>query len=83
MLVITWEALNDAIPRLQAEEYLAAYTVSVVSSPAHDYQSLAQRTQIVDEWRKTVLGRAKRAIEISFAALGKMLRGSFQEQIRD
>lgn len=85
MLVIAWEAMYDAIPRLQAEESLAAYTVAVTASPAHDQQSLQHKTAIVEVWQRTVAGpvrRAHRRIEVTFAALDTALRGVFGRQMR-
>lgn len=83
MLVISWNALNDAIPRLQAEEYLAQYTIGVVSSPAHDADSLRKKQSIVDGWQTVVIGRARKLVEVTFGRLDKMLRNAFEEGIRD
>lgn len=45
--------MESAIPRVSAEEWIANYTVAVVSSP---YAEKDSRESILDAWRKMVAG---------------------------
>jgi hypothetical protein len=54
MLVVAWEALYDAIPRLQAKENLAAYSVAVLSSPYLTEDGQSSRDSILDNWREVL-----------------------------
>lgn len=83
MLVVSWEAMNDAIPRLTAEESLSAYTIAVLASPPPDQETLTKRQKIIDEWRQLVIGKSKRVIEVTVAKLSNLLRDVFGEQIRE
>jgi len=51
MLVVAWDALYDAIPRLQAKEHLAAYSIAVLSSPYLSDDGQKARDGILDGWR--------------------------------
>lgn len=56
MLVGVWEALDAAIPRLEAHEALSQYTVAVVASPNVGDES---RESVLSGWRKLLSdGRA-------------------------
>jgi len=83
MLVIAWEAMYDAIPRIHAEEMLDAYMVGVLSTPAPDEDAASKRQKIVDEWRQMVIGTSKKVIEVTVGKLREMLINAFDEQIRD
>lgn len=59
MLVAAWDALYDAIPRLQAKEQLAAYSVAVLSSPYLTEDGQQSRDGILETWRNLIAqGRA-------------------------
>jgi hypothetical protein len=81
MLVIAWEALNEAIPRLEAEDKLSAYTVAVLASPAQDQSTVDKRQKIVDQWRQLSFGKAKKAIEVTVARLSELLGHAFGDEI--
>lgn len=87
MLVVVWEAMYGAIPRLQAEEQLAAYAVAVTASPAQDRQGVRYRESVLDGWRKQMQGAFARvrdtARRVSFGQLRDVLRGAFEEQVRE
>jgi hypothetical protein len=83
MLVIAWEAMNSAIPRIQAEERLDAYTVAVLASPPPDQDSVTQRQKIINQWQQLIIGPSKKVIEVTVAKLKVLLMQAFDEQIRD
>lgn len=87
MLVGVWESMYAAIPRLQAEEQLAAYTAAAVAQPAQDRSGLAQRESILASWRKQMLGTFERAVEtarrVTPRQLRDILRNAFEEQVRE
>ncbi len=53
MLVNVWDAMDAAIPRISAQEWMDSYTVAVVSSPYADKKS---REGILESWRKLIAG---------------------------
>lgn len=86
MLVVQWNALNEAIPRLQADERYNDYLVSVASSP---YAGKAGQ-QLAESWREqawrgfqTLAAAAKRGGELSLATAFSIVRGAFGDAIRD
>lgn len=87
MLVAVWDAMYGAIPRLQAEEQLAAYNVAVVATPPVDRQGLHDREKVLAGWRQQMQGAGDRSVStarrVSFRELQHVLRGAFEEQIRD
>jgi len=62
MLVVAWDALYDAIPRLQAKENLAAYSIAVLSSPYLTDDGQTTRDGILDGWRG-LLAQGKRLLD--------------------
>lgn len=87
MLVVVWEGMYAAIPQLQAEEMLAAYAVAVTATPAQDDRGVRDRENVLAGWRKQMRGAVARVRDsapvVSFRKLGELLRGAFQEGIRD
>jgi hypothetical protein len=61
MLVVAWDALYDAIPRLQAKEHLAAYSIAVLSSPYLTDDGQTTRDGILDGWRE-LLAQGKKML---------------------
>lgn len=51
MLVIQWDALYEAIPRIQAKEHLAAWTVAVLATPGTE-EGQHERDSILNSWRE-------------------------------
>jgi hypothetical protein len=84
MLVIVWEAMNAVIPRLQAEEYMAQYTVAVMSTPASDRNAVWVRQKVIDEWMDLAspVRKARRAMEVSLVKFKELLHNAFPGQIR-
>lgn len=74
MLVVVWDAMDAAIPRLQAEENLNAYNVAVVSSANAEEKS---RQELLGLWREQASGawRAIRRVEESMhSAFGRVIK---------
>lgn len=94
MLVCVWDAMDVAINQIMAEEWLAQYTVAVVSSPYADKDS---RENILDGWRKMIAGTWKTITRSSTPESDKssgggdmplrqviqMVRDAFGRSIRD
>lgn len=53
MQVNVWKAMNDAIPRLQAQEYMDNFTVQTVANP---YVDADARENILNAWRALIKG---------------------------
>jgi hypothetical protein len=51
MLVVAWDELYQAIPRIQAKEHLAAYTTAVLASPSLSEEGQQTRDSILENWR--------------------------------
>lgn len=90
MLVCVWEAMDAAIVQLTAEEWMAQYTVAVVSSPYADKDS---RENIIDTWRKLISGTWQSVTrplaagrpggDIPLREVIAHVRGAFGRAIRD
>lgn len=64
MLVSVWDAMDGAIAQVAAEEWMAQYTIAVVSSP---YVEKDSREKILDVWRNLIAGEWKQTVR---AAVG-------------
>lgn len=86
MLAVAWDALNDAIPRLQAEEKLTAYQVAVLATPTSDRSASYARERVVQSWLKLLEARVRatgRSAHMSVARLRDRLLDAFKEQIKE
>jgi len=69
MLVVAWDECYDAIQRIKAAEYLAAYQVAVAASPYLTDDGAKQRDALVESW-KDLVTRSRAWIQAAFRAPG-------------
>lgn len=95
MLVVAWDALDAAIPRIEAEENYAAYTVAVLATPHAEEES---RNSILGSWRALITGgirsltstnensetaQPKKYLDTPLKHVVRRLRDAFGNAIRD
>ena len=62
MLANVWFAMNNAIPRLSAQDWMDQFTILTVANP---YVEKEARESILDVWRNLIQGSPQKAEEVS------------------